>query len=221
MFERVLNTLPGWNSLIAFFSWFVLQGLLQELIEFNLQQGRKEVITLAQTLLIKLTAENIGANDHLNQILCDRIKLCLTTQAANMMSVSLAILINTWKLFLGTLREKCPKTELFLVRIYPYLDWIQEDTDQKKLRIWTHFTQWNLSGGWYFQMIVVTSFLSTFIEDALLSILSNIWRIFSIVRFYFELENSEDYYQKDQDLRSRKKFIQTSLLSDLPVIRNT
>ena len=30
-----------------------------------------------------------------------------------------------------TLREKCPNTELFLVRIFLYLDWIQENTDQK------------------------------------------------------------------------------------------
>ena len=33
-----------------------------------------------------------------------------------------------------TLCEKCPNTEFFLVRILPY-------SDQKKLRIWTHFTQ--------------------------------------------------------------------------------
>ena len=33
-----------------------------------------------------------------------------------------------------TLREKCPKTEFFLVRI-------QKNKDQKKLRIWTLFTQ--------------------------------------------------------------------------------
>ena len=30
-----------------------------------------------------------------------------------------------------TLREKCPTTELFLVRIFLYSDWIQENTDQK------------------------------------------------------------------------------------------
>ena len=29
----------------------------------------------------------------------------------------------------------------FLVRIFLYSDWIQENTDQKKLRIWTLFTQ--------------------------------------------------------------------------------
>ena len=33
-----------------------------------------------------------------------------------------------------TLREKCPHTEFFLVRI-------QENTGQKKLRIWTILTQ--------------------------------------------------------------------------------
>ena len=32
------------------------------------------------------------------------------------------------------LREKCPNTEFFMVRI-------QEKADQKKLRIWTLFTQ--------------------------------------------------------------------------------
>ena len=40
-----------------------------------------------------------------------------------------------------TLREKCRNTEFFLVRILLYSDWIQENTDQKKLRIWTIFKQ--------------------------------------------------------------------------------
>ena len=34
----------------------------------------------------------------------------------------------------NTLREKCPTTEFFLVRIFPH-------SDQKKLPIWTLFTQ--------------------------------------------------------------------------------
>ena len=43
------------------------------------------------------------------------------------------------KLILQTnrLREKCPNTEFFLVGIFPYSDWIQENTDQKKPRICT------------------------------------------------------------------------------------
>ena len=36
------------------------------------------------------------------------------------------------------LPEKCPNTEFFLVRIFPH-------SDQKKLRIWTLFTQCLLS----------------------------------------------------------------------------
>ena len=40
-----------------------------------------------------------------------------------------------------SLREKYPNTELFLVRIFLYSVRIQENTDQKKLRIWTLFTQ--------------------------------------------------------------------------------
>ena len=39
------------------------------------------------------------------------------------------------------LREKCPNTEFFLVRNFLYSDRIQENTDQKKLRIWKLFTQ--------------------------------------------------------------------------------
>ena len=31
----------------------------------------------------------------------------------------------------SALREKCPNTEFFLVRIFVYSYWIQEDTDQK------------------------------------------------------------------------------------------
>ena len=41
----------------------------------------------------------------------------------------------------ATLHEKCPNTELFLDRIFLYSARIQENTDQKKLRIWTLFTQ--------------------------------------------------------------------------------
>ena len=42
-----------------------------------------------------------------------------------------------WHFLYMPLREKCPNTEFFLVRI-------QENTDQKKLRIWTLFTQWHI-----------------------------------------------------------------------------
>ena len=40
-----------------------------------------------------------------------------------------------------TLREKCPNTEFFLVRTFLYSVGIQGHTDQKKLGIWTLFTQ--------------------------------------------------------------------------------
>ena len=43
-------------------------------------------------------------------------------------------------LWFSSLREMCPNTELFLVRIFLYSDWMQENTDQKLLRICTLFT---------------------------------------------------------------------------------
>ena len=54
-----------------------------------------------------------------------------------------------------SLHENCPFTEFFLVRIFQHSDWIlrtspysvrkRENTDQKKLRIWTLFTQFFFS----------------------------------------------------------------------------
>ena len=53
-------------------------------------------------------------------------------------------------------REKCPKIDFFLVRIFLYSYWIrkftkspysvriQDNKDQKKLGIWTIFTHWRL-----------------------------------------------------------------------------
>ena len=41
-----------------------------------------------------------------------------------------------------SLREKCPNTEFFLVRIFPYSVWMRENMDQKILCIWTLFTRW-------------------------------------------------------------------------------
>ena len=40
-----------------------------------------------------------------------------------------------------SLNEKCPNTEFFLVLIFLHLDWIQENTYQKKIHVWTIFTQ--------------------------------------------------------------------------------
>ena len=38
------------------------------------------------------------------------------------------------------LREKCSNTEFFLVRIFPYLDRIRENTDQKN-SVFRHFSR--------------------------------------------------------------------------------
>ena len=44
--------------------------------------------------------------------------------------------------YLQTLRKKCPNMEFFLVRIFLYSDWMQENAGQKNLRIWTFLMQW-------------------------------------------------------------------------------
>ena len=50
-----------------------------------------------------------------------------------------------WKA--STLRKKCPNMEFFLIRIFLYSVRIQKNADQKKLRIWTLFTQCEINGG--------------------------------------------------------------------------
>ena len=49
--------------------------------------------------------------------------------------------INDLSAFFPTpsLREKCPNTEFFLVRIFLYSVWIQENTDQKN-SVFGHFS---------------------------------------------------------------------------------
>ena len=56
-----------------------------------------------------------------------------------------------------SLHEKCPNTEIFVVRIFLYLDWMQENTDQKN-SVFGHFSRiaylwWNFSlkSPYYFQ----------------------------------------------------------------------
>ena len=44
----------------------------------------------------------------------------------------------------STLHEKHPNTEFFIVYIFPHSVRIRENTDQKMLRMWTHFTQCNI-----------------------------------------------------------------------------
>ena len=50
--------------------------------------------------------------------------------------------MNNFTILSCALLKKHLNTEFFLVRVFLYLDWIQENTDKKNLRIWTIFTQW-------------------------------------------------------------------------------
>ena len=83
-------------------------------------------------------------------LLISQLVLSLPTRAFNLATCAFSVLIRgfeleTRKFELGTrnssLREKCPNTEVFLVGIFLYFPVIQENTDQKKLRIWTLSTQ--------------------------------------------------------------------------------
>ena len=65
------------------------------------------------------------------------------------MRINLSSLGFILKNFKYALCEKCPNMEFFLVCVFPYSVQIREQTDQKKLRIWTLFTQWWLTSLYY------------------------------------------------------------------------
>ena len=61
------------------------------------------------------------------------------------------LMINDWKIITAW---KVSKYGVFLVRIFLYSDWIQENANQKKLRIWTLFTQYSLVS---YELTAITS----------------------------------------------------------------
>ena len=85
-----------------------------------------------------------------------------------------------------TLRKNWPNTEFYLVRIFPYLDWIRKNTDQKILRIWTFFAQFHLR--FIYHQIKIVSKLIKY----LLVILCQKWNIEQI----FMTANKQICYRK-------------------------
>ena len=78
------------------------------------------------------------------------------------LAVTLIFLVVTVRYLVVTaaLRENCPNTEFFLVDIFLYSDWIQENRNQKRLRTWTLFTQcWLLLVNWWL-LIVASGYCS-------------------------------------------------------------
>ena len=61
-----------------------------------------------------------------------------------------------------TLREKCLDIELFLIRIFLYSVRIQENMDQKQLRILTFFTQCQRSSSTRYLQICLLIFAKSF-----------------------------------------------------------
>ena len=101
--------------------------------------------------IIKIT--NLFEHDVLNVLNCLWEKqpprtypaICSSELIANFLNTWLCRKHDSWKTLLKeilfvTLREKCPNTEFFQVRIFLHSVRIQENTEQKNLRIWTLFT---------------------------------------------------------------------------------
>ena len=118
--------------------WYIIFFSSAEFL-FHIHSLTKRVINVFEKLvfLIGLQFLEIGTN------VSNYCHICRDFLARHSISVT------------KSLCEKCPNTEVFLVCIFPiwtecgnlqskcpYSVWIRKDTDQKKLCIWTLFTQW-------------------------------------------------------------------------------
>ena len=86
--------------------------------------------------------------------------------ATFLQNTSWSLLLSAWYL---TLREKCPNTKFFLVRIFPHSDWIRRDT--------SHFSVFSPNAGRYGPE--KTPYLDTFHT---VSVFKNDWRTHSNLR---------------------------------------
>ena len=71
-------------------------------------------------------------------------------------------LYDYFHIFMINTCENCPNKEFFLFRILLYSVRMQENTDQKNLRIWALFTQWE---GWviiYFAEEIISNEIELF-----------------------------------------------------------
>ena len=84
-------------------------------------------------------ARNLSSRVNVLFLITPTLTVCFITWLAHFSSIS--VLNIYYVSLLNTLHEKCPNTELFLVRIFLYSVQIQENADSKKLRIWTLSTQ--------------------------------------------------------------------------------
>ena len=86
---------------------------------------------------------------------------------------------STFTILNTKLREKFPNTEFFMVSIFPFLELIQESTDQKKLRICTFFTQWQLRINWHVHYVIDWSKNTKFLTKSFFTEAANgVWLIF-------------------------------------------
>ena len=86
---------------------------------------------------------------------------------------------STFTILNTKLRETFPNTEFFMVCIFPFLELIQESTDQKKLRICTFFTQWQLRINWHVHYVIDWSKNTKFLTKSFFTEAANgVWLIF-------------------------------------------
>ena len=86
---------------------------------------------------------------------------------------------STFTILNTKLREKFPNMEFFMVSIFPFLELIQESTDQKKLRICTFFTQWQLRINWHVHYVIDWSKNTKFLTKSFFTEAANgVWLIF-------------------------------------------
>ena len=132
---------------------------------------------------------------------------------------------STFTILNTKLREKFPNTEFFMVSIFPFLELIQESTDQKKLRICTFFTQWQLRINWHVHYVIDWSKNTKFLTKSFFTEAANgVWLIFvaklsrKTIFFFLKkhlcfLQNIH-YLQKKMFLYGKKSFVMKNVFTE-------
>ena len=98
------------------------------------------------------------------------------------------------------------KYGVFLVRIFAYSVWIRKNTDQKKLRIWTLFTQWRQNVNGEIMQIWTYKKDITSYQHSLLNYTNNYCQMYANSKCYITGLNFWRKRLKNQEILSWKKF---------------
>ena len=107
------------------------------------------------------------------------------------------------------------KYGVFLVRIFAYSVWIRKNTDQKKLRIWTLFTQWRQNVNGEIMQIWTYKKDITSYQHSLLNYTNNYCQMYANSKCYITGLNFWRWKMNEKDWKIKRSWVERNFLSKL------